>query len=252
MTKRFAPLWEKLPEPLPPKSVRILVVDGTTVVRHMIVALIARDALGGVVSWAFVPRESFAAWTDFLGNLRRGGVVPDLIVCDAQKGLLLAIKAVWPEAKVQRCQAHVIRLARSWLTRHPKTAAGAELLFLVRRLPVVKDRDEQDRWISDLKEWCGTHHSFLKERSVSPETGRRWYTHRKLRAVRSLLLNAAPQLFTFLEVSGAPRTTNHVEGGVNARLKELLRSHRGLPPKKRVALAAWFLRARQKPTREFY
>jgi hypothetical protein len=52
-----------------------------------------------------------------------------------------------------------------------------------------------------------------------------------------------------------PRTTNHVEGGINSRLKDLFRIHRGISVQKKIALAAWYLYYRQderKSTRNVY
>jgi hypothetical protein len=85
--------------------------------------------------------------------------------------------------------------------------------------------------------------------------GRWWYTQRKLRAVRSLLKNSAPHLFTWILLPGVPRTTNHVEGGINSKLKDLFRIHRGIPAQKKIALTAWYLYHRQserKSTRNMY
>jgi hypothetical protein len=73
-----------------------------------------------------------------------------------------------------------------------------------------------------------------------------------LRSARSHLNNALPYLFTFIiEVPGVPRTSSHVEGGVNARLKEQrIRRHRGLSFERKRAVAAFFLASKtdQNPT----
>jgi hypothetical protein len=85
-------------------------------------------------------------------------------------------------------------------------------------------------------------------------TGRKrtwWYTHRNLRAARSLIRNALPHLFTFVRYPQIPRTTNHVEGGINSRLKELIHRHRGLSQDRKQVLVAQHLaqKNRQKPPR---
>jgi len=74
-----------------------------------------------------------------------------------------------------------------------------------------------------------------------------WYTHRKIRAARSLIRNALPHLFIFIDHPYVPRTTNHVEGGVNSRLKELVHRHRGLrDDRKQVLVAVHLARKRAK------
>jgi len=62
------------------------------------------------------------------------GANPCCVVGDGQKGLLKAVREVFPRAKVQRCVVHVHRQAMAWLTRNPKTDAGRELRQLVSAL----------------------------------------------------------------------------------------------------------------------
>ena len=99
------------------------------------------------------------------------------------------------------------------------------------------------------------HAAFLKERSYGePKAGKKrswWYTHHNIRAARSLLRNALPHLFTFVRYPHVPRTKNHVEGGVDSRLKELTHRHRGLPQDRKQALVAEHLalKREKKPPR---
>jgi hypothetical protein len=108
---------------------------------------------------------------------------------------------------------------RSRISMRPKTEAGRALWQLTRALWDVETTADANRWIKRFHTWEQQYADFLKERSYAPETGRWWYTHRTLRAARSHLRNALPHLFTFTVVPGTPRTSNHVEGGTNARLK---------------------------------
>lgn len=204
------------------------------------------------IFWSDVHRECFDTWGAFLRYLLMRHIQPEYIVCDGQKGLLKAIREVYPNAKVQRCVIHIIRQSNKWLTKNPKTRAGRELLILVKQLSQIQTKRQKRRWIRSFRYWCKRHDKFLKERSYGP-TGRWWYTHRRLRGTRSLIKNAIPDLFRHVSDPTVPKTSNHVEGGLNARLKELFRCHRGLSPKRKLALAAWYLALRQgqKPTRKF-
>ena len=236
-----------------PVATRILVLDGTSVVKHQEIVLISYAPEAGVpVSWHFVPRETTATWSAFLQSHKTAGIEPQYIICDGQKGLLTAISLVWPNAQVQRCLIHVTRQAKNWLTQHPKTRAGKTLLVLVRALSSIRTKRQKRRWIRAFHAWCKKHSAFLNERTTTTEN-RWWYTHRKVRAVRSLLQNALPNLFRFVTDASLPRTSNHVEGGVNSRLQELLRCHRGIPAASRRVLVGLYLSARQKkPTRNVY
>lgn len=247
----FEPLWEHPPSSLPLPDTRILVLDGTSVVPRRLMLLIAGDEKARQpVSWMPVERESHASWNAFLVRLKGDGLAPDFVVCDGQRGLLKAIRATWPEAKIQRCLVHVIRQASAWLTRNPKTIAGKELLEIVEALSRVRTRRQKRRWIRSFRRWSVKHGAFLKERTQMV-SGRWWYTHRKLRATASLIRNAIPDLFRFSSRPSVPRTSNHVEGGLNARIKELFRCHRGMSVQKKLVVASWYLALRQgqKPTR---
>ena len=48
------------------------------------------------------------------------------------------------------------------------------------------------------------------------------------------------QLFHYLN-DDVPNTSNEVEGGINARLKELIRSHRGTTMDRKRLIVEWFL-----------
>lgn len=248
LTDLFRPLWS-LPAPRPPariERVRVLIVDGVYLSGRTNAALVGRT-VEQVCSWSFAERECLVAWRAFLAQFDH----VDVIVMDGQKGLYEAVRSCFPAARIQRCLVHVERFVRTCISSRPNTLAGRELWRLTRSLWDVRTRDDARTWTTSFEAWCARHDAFLRERSRSPETGRWWYTHRKLRAARSHLRNALPHLFTFTEVSLVPRTTNHVEGGINARLKELVRRHRGLSPERKRVLAAHFLASKmlQKPPR---
>jgi hypothetical protein len=253
---RFKPFWNFLPQPkMITCDSKILVVDGVTIVKHKLVALIIIDRLKHIpLFWTFAHRESCDSWRLTLSRLRKAGVKPCVIVCDGQKGLLKAISAVWPQAVVQRCLIHISRQAKLWLTRNPKTEAGIELLLIVKMLTKIETKKQKRIWLRSFRNWLKKYDAFLKERTVHPLLEKRWwYTHKKLRAVRALLRNSLDNLFIYLDYPQVPKTSNDVEGGVNSRIKDLLRIHRGLWPRHQQVLAAWYLAKRQgqKPTQNF-
>ena len=246
----FETFWNTPPQPIIHSSLRVLVLDGTSISKRVCMLLIAGDAdRAKPISWLDVSRECYDAWVLFLKDLLWHGVTPEIVICDGQRGLLKAIREVWPQVKVQRCLIHIVRQASNWLTRNPQTRTGRELLGLVKQLSHIQTKRQKRRWVRAFHYWFKRHHTFLKERGYSP-SGRWWYTHRKLRGTRSLIKNALPDLFRFITDPSIPKTSNHVEGGLNARLKELLRCHRGFSLRHKLILAAWYLALRQgqKPT----
>jgi hypothetical protein len=250
----FLNFWSNPPKPVFVVPVRVLVLDATAIVNRECVLLVAgdNDRLKPV-SWFPAVRECYGSWYPFLAKLAHESINPHVVVCDGQKGLLKAIHEVWPTVKIQRCLVHVIRQSCNWITQHPKTKAGKELLCLVRSLSQLRTKRQKRRWVRSFKYWCRKYDVFLKTRTQG-EHKHWWYTHKKLRATRSLLSNALPDLFRYVTDASIPRTSNHVEGGINARIQELFRCHRGFFVTKKLALASWYLALRQgqKPTRNVH
>lgn len=223
----------------------ILVLDGTTISKNTLLVL-AYDVLSNQpIAWSFARRENFVTWHALLLHIRER-FIPHAFVSDGQKGLRKAVKMIFPGIAHQRCLAHIIRLSLAWLTRNPQTNAGKDLRILVRELAQVRTEPAAKIWKGSFVEWDVRYGEFLKERSINPATGRTWYTHRKLRAVRSLVANALLNLFWFTVDSRIPNTTNAVEGGINAVLAELLHRHRGITEQQKKALVRRFLYARRR------
>lgn len=229
----------------------VLVLDGTAISKKTLLILAYDASSDQPIAWSFAKKENFETWHRLLLRISEY-FTPHAFVSDGQKGLQKASKTLFPGILHQRCMAHVIRLSLAWLTRNPQTDAGKELRVLVRWLAQAKTQSQAKIWRDAFIDWHKHYDEFLKEKSVNPATNRKWYTHRKLRAVRSLVANALPNLFWFTADSLIPNTTNAVEGGINSPLAELLHRHRGITEQQKKALVTRFLYARRKrnlPTR---
>jgi hypothetical protein len=247
-----------------PSSPGIILMDGTRI-GHL-TNLIART-LDGVIGWQYSPWESSGEWEKLISRIP----APQVAVVDGQKGVLKAIVNCWPSTKIQRCHFHIWMNIRSKLTLHPKTPAGTELLLIARiLLKGICSEEQKDQWLHELYSFGIRYKQELRERTygLTMPSGRRrwWYTHRNLRSAYRQLVKLAEsgQLFTYLEEVVVdtdtgnpvpiPRTTNHMEGGINNRLRDLQKLHRGLPVARQIRLADWYLhtrKIRQKPPRNF-
>lgn len=147
---------------------------------------------------------------------------------------------LYPSIPHQRCVVHVQRLGSILLTCRPKTLAGRDLKLLLKMLSAVRSPQERDDWLLAFQSWYDRWDEFLKERSSSPETGRSWYTHRFLRKVRTLIRNAIPDLFWYVEDPSIPKDTNGLEGRFSG-LKFHYRQHRGMSLERRSAYLAWYV-----------
>lgn len=90
LTRSFIHFWKFLPQPMPITcNSEVLVVDGVSVIKHYLVALIIYDRLRKIpLSWHFALRESYSSWVSIFLRLKAKGVNPQIIVCDGQKGLI--------------------------------------------------------------------------------------------------------------------------------------------------------------------
>jgi hypothetical protein len=237
-------------------------LDGIYLSSHWC-ALIASHR-GKVLAWQWCDREKTIAWRVLLQRLPP----PQVVVCDGGPGLHAALNQDWPDTRVQRCLVHVQRNVRTQLTSRPRTDAGKALWGLAKTLTRIGSLDEATAWLGHLNDWHTLHGHLIKARTYRDQLrgaavpawvrpGQRWwYTHDRLRRAYRLLERLArdEHLFTYLVPDFAglsiSATTNSIEGGVNAGLRDLLRSHRGMPEHHQRRAIEWWLHAHaEAPTR---
>jgi len=249
--------WSVAPRPeLTGEAYPVILLDGIGV--GSLVCLVARTP-NYVIGWVWVGWESSITWSKLLEQFPP----PAVVVCDGQKGILLAIARCWPKTRIQRCVFHVWQNIRVKLTLHPLTEAGRELLQLTRDLWKVQNLDQAAGWQQQLETWHERHGDFIRARTNkdTSEPGKRrwWYAHGRLRSAYYQLakLLRDDQLFTHLKTLTdvpIPRTTNYVEGGINSQLRTKLKLHRGMSEGHQRRLVEWYLYSRTeepKPPRKF-
>lgn len=158
------------------------------------------------------------------------------IVCDGRKGLMQSFGNI----PVQMCQFHQVAIIRRYITKNPKLPASIELKEIV---SMLKNTDKES-FEGMLEEWYIEWESFLNERTTNPETGKSYYTHKRLRsAYRSLKTNLR-WLFTWYDhiELNIPNTTNAIDGHFSD-LKNKLRNHNGLSKERKIKFIDEFLKA---------
>lgn len=236
LSRRLKECWEMIPEaPVIDTTDDVLVMDAISCGTG--VAFILRAIDHDQTTWGFARQEDATGW---FAAMQKVNDIPRALVSDHQKGLRLSASFVFPDVLHQRCQAHIIRQAHVWITKYPKTLAGRTLRVLVLRLSRIEREDEARMWIATFERWSEHFKTFLAEKTEGPN-GRKWFTHRYLRKAVSLVRGCTDEAFTFTIAPHTPKTSNHVEGGLNAQLKEHLHRHRGLSTERQRALVALFL-----------
>ena len=216
----------------------VVFLDGIWLRRKAVVLIATAD--GRPIAWHLARSESGEAWAALMARVP----APAMCVCDGSAGFAKAASAVWPTTRVQRCLFHVSGQVKRCTTLKPRLEAGTELLGIANELLRVKDADGAASWLAAYSEWCTRWKSFLSE--YTSKDGRKVWTHERLRKARSILnrLVRDAALFTFVEMQedlgGVWPSTNNAAESINARLRDMLRHHRGMPLIHRIKAIFWW------------
>jgi hypothetical protein len=181
-----------------------------------------------------IAHERTSDYADALAWIERHGYVVDGIVIDGMQTLF----SLFEGYNVQMCQYHMCAIVRRKLTGNPRLPAGRELKALMATLTT----SGRHGFTAAFEAWTLKWESFLKERSVSPETGKTFYTHRRLRSAVVSIRFYLPYLFTWQQVDGMPNTNNRLEG-IFTDLKRNINNHSGMSRKNRERLINGFFLA---------
>jgi hypothetical protein len=227
-------------------------LDGTYLAHGWCLLVAINGATGQMIAWQWCDSEKTASWTALLSRIPP----PRVVVTDGGSGLASALKACWPQTKVQRCLVHVQRNVRIYLTMNPHTDAGRSLRALSLALTRIRTAEEAAAWQVKLHTWHQIYaplinaKTYLKDTSTRPATARAnatwWWTHERLRKAYQLLARLVRQgtLFTYLDPDWAgltiSSTANRIEGGTNHPIKNMLRLHRGMPSAHQRRAVEWW------------
>lgn len=184
----------------------------------------------------YLVSETNALYHQGIKQLQERKFEVQCIVCDGRKGLL----GSFGEIPVQMCQFHQQAILRRYLTKRPKTQAATEL----KAIGDLLKKTNRAEFITILSEWGNKWKDFLNEKSINPETKKKFFTHKRLRSAYNSLKNNAKWLFTYEHYPELkiPKTTNAIDGHF-ADLKTKLRNHNGLSRKRKKKFIDGFLKA---------
>ena len=238
-TAKFWSVW-----PLPPiveAKREVLFVDGIYLSRHACI-LICCDR-HHVLGWYLCRYEHSGAWIALMSRIAE----PELVVSDGGAGFAKALKKIWPHAKHQRCVFHAFCQIKRYTTTQPKTAAGIELYELSKDLLHIDSKDGVDKWVDRFVDWMGKYSLFLSQMTYDELGNSRPKHERLIKAKNSISrLLKDDTMFTYLDetlastIDNVPSTTNQIEGGINSRLRAMLREHRGLSIERRIKAVFWW------------
>ena len=132
---------------------------------------------------------------------------------------------------MQVCQFHAQTNILKRTTQNPQTRPG-KILKRIANLFIQK-RWSRDYFEKSISGFLKKYQYFLNERNDNNQ-----YIHRSLRSALFGIKLALPYLFTYQNYTEQkiPNTTNHIDGGINPKLKDLVRRHRGMKIERRNKL----------------
>ena len=238
-TSGFWNIW-----PLPPKietQREVVYVDGIYLGRKVCILICCDEK--HVLGWYLCRYENARAWKTLMSRIAE----PVMVVSDGGTGFTKALRKAWPKAKHQRCLFHVFCQIKRYTTSKPKTAAGIELYVLAKDLLHLETKEEKENWVTRFIEWMQKYNRFLSQLTYD-EYGNSRYTHERLIKAQNSVMRLLKEgtMFTYFDeqlrndLDRIPRTNNQIEGGINSRLREMLRVHRGLSVERRIKAVFWW------------
>ena len=226
--------------PIYPREKLNLLIDGTYFSNDICLIVYRDNAIKYTQLYRLTNGEYYHEIKEDLENLLKLNITIESITCDGHRAILKAIRLSCKDVILQRCLVHIERECKSWLTTNPKNIAGNELLFIVKKLSLIKHHFQSHEWIIELLKWHEQHKNYINEKSYSFYTKRYWFKHKMVRRAFIHIKNALPNMFQYLFNERVPKTTNGLESFFG-HLKSHLLLHRGLTKEHRKNFIKWYL-----------
>lgn len=217
-----------------------LLIDGTYFENGLCLVLYYDYDIQYVQLFRQTNQEKFREIKEDLVNLKKLGTQIYSVTCDGHKSIMKAVAKTFPSVIVQRCVVHVKRQIKNYLGAKPQLIQARELLYYSKQITQIRSQEQAANWLIHVHDWYSLHETFINQKSVNELTGRSWYTHKHLHQAATHLLNAIPNLFSYLNDEQIPKSTNQIEGYF-AHLKEKLTLHRGLKLDAKKNFIKWYL-----------
>jgi len=186
-----------------------------------------------IIAHIWEVKEGYKTTVEWFRALRQRGLEPFYFIMDGERSVIQAITEVWPRVKIQRCLRHIQREGMRWLRSRPKTEAANSLRGLLNTLCGIRTREEKELFLKTYDAWT------VRYRDEVMALPRGLVAYKDLKRTISLINNAIPDMFHFLDDPQVPNTTNTLES-YYSRLKADYRRHRGLSKKHRISYLAWY------------
>lgn len=198
--------------------------------------LLALDATTGAPLYiGFTKSETNADYIQAIGSIIERGFDIKGIVIDGRQSLFKLFSGY----EIQMCQFHMKQIIRRCLTNNPRLKAAVALKQMIDNLTSYSRMDFE----VDYHKWKETWRGMLERKSIL-KSGKRQFTHKRLRSAMHSIDFYLPFLFTYQKpgCKGMPNTNNKVEG-IFTDLKRNLNNHSGMSVDNRKRFISGFFLA---------
>lgn len=217
-----------------------LLIDGTYYSDDHCLIIYRAENLRRTIFYRFARLEDDDEIASDLLNIRDMGYDVIGITTDGGDNIIRTVQYVFPHVPRQRCVVHVQRECLLSITQRPRSSEAKLFRNLVQQLSIVQTTNDKLWWLSQYSRWVEDNLEYILEKGTNPNTRQEYYVRNDLRKAYIHLKRALPNLFTFIDHPGVPKTTNALEAFFG-HIKDLIRSHRGLAESKIDNFVKWFL-----------
>ena len=224
----------------PPKvkdlgKIKYIILDGTYINHRTGLYVVMDSTERKIIYGEYGINETGKHLKLFYNKLQEEGLNPISATIDGSIQQLKYLRKAWDNLVIQRCLVHIQRQGLSWLRQKPKRIESIELRDLLLKVLYIKTKEQADNFIKGFKLW---EDRFGLSLISSTNRGK---VFSDLLRTRSMIINALPNMFSYLDNPEISRTTNALEGYFG-RLKGKYRAHRGLSPaKEKIILGGIFI-----------
>jgi hypothetical protein len=186
------------------------------------------DAWTGKVLWLkFIETETKIEYQQGLDFLIQNNYEILSVTIDGKIG----IKEVFSNYPTQICQWHFQANLLRKTTLNPRTNLGQNLKYVATHF--IHQRWSKQQLKTAFEALNKNYTEFLNEKNDNNQ-----YVHRSLRSAIKTIKTNLNYIFTFQDYPqlNIPNTTNHLDGGINPKIKKLVYDHRGLSKPRRNKL----------------
>ena len=217
-----------------------LLIDGTYYSDDHCLILYRAENLKRTIFYRFTDHEDQNEIAIDLISIRDLGYDVIGITTDGGDNIIRAVDYVFPDIPRQRCVVHVQRECLNSITQRPRSTEAKMFRNLVQDLSICRTVNDKLWWLNMYHRWEEDYKEFVFQKSVVTYSHQEYYVHNDLRKAYIHLKRAIPNLFTYIDNPGTPKTTNALEAFFG-HIKDQIRSHRGLSESRIDNFIKWFL-----------